>query len=68
MSGLGQTRKSVAATAGSAFPSGADIIGQVGHVRKVPKAEMTICHNSKPAALLYVVAATSLGVIVKASL
>jgi hypothetical protein len=35
----GQTLKSVAATGGSAFPSGADIIGQVGHVRKVPKAD-----------------------------
>jgi hypothetical protein len=29
---LDQTRKSVAATAGSAFPSGTDIIGQTGHV------------------------------------
>jgi hypothetical protein len=37
---LGQTRKSVAATAGSAFPSGTDVIGQVDHVRKGPKGDI----------------------------
>ena len=40
MSDVGQFRKSIAATAESAFPSRADIIGQVGHVRNVPEAEV----------------------------
>jgi hypothetical protein len=33
---MGQSRKLVAATAGPAFPSETDIIGQVRHVPKVP--------------------------------
>jgi hypothetical protein len=40
MTALGQTRKSIAATAGSVFPSGTDIISQAGHVGFGPFPDM----------------------------
>jgi len=40
MSLVGQTRKSVAATAESALPPGTDIVSLATQVRKVPQAEV----------------------------
>jgi hypothetical protein len=41
MTAMGQTRKPAASTAGSAFASGTDIIGQVSRVRFMPGADIS---------------------------
>jgi hypothetical protein len=45
---MGQSRKLVAATAGPAFPSETDIIGQVRHVPKVPTTDIRTLFDLGP--------------------